>query len=275
MTIKLRLIALILTGFLHMPNAYAEILSAPDLQIVTEELKEADAKTLVIFDIDDTLVVGKDLALKTPYKQELISEKIDAVNNQCKSMFLTGFIWSDYQTELIDKQALSILKDLRKRKIDTIALTSGCTGRQGNAQQAENHRIQKLKKLGIDLSWSFKKAGPFTFTDLETCGKFPMYKNGVGFSCYLPKDEILSALFDELGYEPEHIIHIDDNESHLEHVEEFCTANDISYTGFHYTYAEDHVPPLNEERADFQFKMLKEKYTWYDDKKADKALALK
>lgn len=275
MTFKLRFLTLLFTVSLHVTSAYAEILSAPNLQIIAEELKDADAKTLVIFDIDDTLIVGKDLALKSPYKQELISEKIDAENSQCKSMFLTGFIWSDYQTELIEKQALSILKDLKKRKINTIALTSGCTGSQGNIKQAEIHRIQKLKKLGIDLSWSFKKAGPFTFTDLETCGKFPMYKNGVAFSCYLPKDEILYALFDELGYKPQHIIHIDDNETHLEHVEEFCSENNISYTGFHYTYVEDHAPPLNEERAEFQFEILKEKYTWYDDKKADKALALK
>jgi len=150
-------------------------------------------------------------------------------------------------------------------------LTNAWTGTFGKIASLEDWRIQELRDLGIDVSKSFDTKQPLIFPHLKSKAlkRFPIFKQGCLFTCNIAKGDILKAFLQYIGWNPHHIIFIDDKHKHLESVENFCKQAGIAFTGFHYTAVEK-MPktPLNQQIANYQFKVLEQKNRWLSDREA-------
>ena len=104
----------------------------------------------------------------------------------------------------------------------------------------------------------------------------PVFKSGIIFTSAVSKGQALRAFLHYTGISPKKIIFVDDKRTHLESVEEIATSDNISCTGIEYTAASD-IPasPLNEKRADLQYKVLEKENKWISDSEADALLAEK
>ena len=83
----------------------------------------------------------------------------------------------------------------------------------------------------------------------------------------------VSVFLQYAGIAPKKIIFVDDKRKHLESVEEIAKSHDIPFIGIEYTAAGD-IPasPLNEKRADLQYKVLEKEKKWISDSEADALL---
>lgn len=191
-----------------------------------------NAHTLMIFDIDDTLIRMCDhQASGTWYR-----EAHDTLTAQGKSAEEAKFILFQthisalYRTpvELVNKKISEHINTLSKNKVTTICLTA----REGRCLLYAT--LRHLNDAQI------------TFTQTEECLKktifFPemadydiIYSSGILFTGGANKGDVLTLFFKKTGYLPEHIIFVDDSLANVEAVSASARKMGIAFDGFHFT----------------------------------------
>jgi hypothetical protein len=157
-------------------------------------------------------------------------------------------------------------------------LTNAWTGAFGKIASLEDWRIQEIRDLGIDVSKSFDTKQPLIFHHLKSKDpkRFPIFKQGCLFTCNIAKGDVLKAFLQYTGWTPHRIIFIDDKRKYLESVENFCKQAGVAFTGFHYTaVAKMPKAHLNQQIANYQFKVLEQKNKWMSDRKASSLINIK
>lgn len=249
-----------------------------NLDPIFQEAQTAEDKTLFVFDVDDVLVVPRDQILLVTYEKEAVDYANQYRKNYSKKK--CHHLWSiarkGLNPRLIDPNILELLALLHQKHIKAIALTNAGTGKMGTIQYLEELRIQELQSLGIDFGPAFAIKKYIKFYSLRSQAdknRIPMYKQGVLFTCNVPKGKVLEAFLKRIKWRPSKIIFTDDKMKNLQSVQNFCQQAHIPFRGFHYTgVAAMPVELLNKKRADLQFKTLAEQQKWLSDAEADKVL---
>lgn len=228
---------------------------------------------LFIFDIDEVLIHAKDQVLRPPHKGRWLHDYIDSKYPPEEAKYLSGFIWSHYQVDLVDPLLPEITENLVKSDAYAIALTAGWNGSLGHTENHCDLRVNILKEHGIDFSKSFDIEKELFFEDLTYCGKTASFKDGVTFACMMPKHLVLDALLKEIDFSPAEIHFIDDHLPNLKGMENYCLEQGLDFYGYHYIGVEDkETEPLNEERAHLQYQTVLTTKKWLSDDEADEIL---
>lgn len=253
----------------------AEIVQTSNLEPIIDIIQKSDENTLVVFDVDEVLVAANDQILQLAHKKELskIIANLSQKYPQKKIEHLTSIVFLQYQKSLVDLKIREVFNLLKNKNIKFIALTAAPTGKLGQIQSLEDWRLGDLQKFGFDFSHSFPEIQPTTFKDLPSLKnpkQFCTYKDGILFTCDVPKGTVLKAFLALTNYQFKKIIFVDDLRHNLESVEKVCEETGVACHNFEYTAVQASSAPLNKKRAEAQINALLEKGEWLTDAQADK-----
>jgi hypothetical protein len=239
-----------------------------------------DKQTLVVFDVDEVLTApNASSGMFTTHRNEygnLIKEfKKKYPKYASDYEMYSSIIFKSQQEVIIDKDTLSLLKNLKSKNIKTIACSTWPSGPQGVIPNMASHRYDVLRALKITFDWSFsndvfylnQKLYPKTNNEKV---KKPLYYKGV--ICTDGEDKGMSLLrfFRHKKYYPKTIIFFDDSLNKIKDVQQMCKENNINFYGYHYTNRLD--THWNETLVRFKIKKLIEDKTWFkNDEQALKA----
>lgn len=228
-------------------------------------------KTLVIFDVDETLITPADILLKPiggSFKEwgKLKPDEPDQFQNYLSIMLAsTNYV-------LVDNEAPNVIQSLSQKGMFAMGLTACSTGAVGVIESMEQWRIDQLNALGIDFSLFFDEE--FIFSELVAkTSRSPIFKNGILFTGDFQaahqstKGQLFNVFLDLINWKPEQIVFIDDDKKHLE------AMNPRGIPLQRYLIAKP-SPRLDEKIAQFQLQTLIESDKWISDKEAKKLLDL-
>lgn len=239
------------------------------------DLDKVDQQTLVVFDVDETLIKPTDAALQFLWKPAVFSKAdvqwmtrlraklrsyLTAAYSSCpdqafKKAWSQQLLKSSYVP--IEPITVETIKKLQKRGIKVIALTACRAGRRGDIPALQQWRFDELKKLGIDFSdaFSFKEKW---FDELPLNeGYHPMYYQGILMATYtIPKGRVLASFLDYCGWVPKKILFFDDRKDYVESVVQAMRERGISCRGYWYCAAIHQKAKLNRSLVQVQFDYL-------------------
>jgi hypothetical protein len=238
-----------------------------------EELLNADGQTLVVFDIDGTLIDSFESGLfilydprKVPPGDRAFMEKVKGeleaygkkIGVDRKRDMINSFLTLKTKKELVEPIIPELIRRLQARKIPTVALTGCPAGSFGTVPCGRTLRYSSLRRFGIDFSLSFPQE-QMIFTALKAYnGDYPMFYKGILLANWKnKKGPLLGAFLDRIGWRPKKVILFDDLSNHLESVLEEMNRRDIPFRGYWYLGAQQHqFPAFNRKIAEVQLEHL-------------------
>jgi phosphoglycolate phosphatase-like HAD superfamily hydrolase len=197
-----------------------------------EILSHANADTLILLDIDDTILIAPQM-LGTDewlYHQTQEREKIGISSPDAfiKSLAEWEAIRHITAMELVEPGINAVIHSLQALGFPVMGLT---TQSITLAIRTAHH----LKEHQLDLSLS----APFSENHcLKINRRNVFYIDGILFTSGASKAESLFALCDKIGYFPKRILLIDDKGSHLKDMERAAEARQIEFVGLRYAYSD-------------------------------------
>ncbi|MGI4776184.1 MAG: DUF2608 domain-containing protein [Janthinobacterium lividum] len=257
--------------------AYGEVFETNSLIEFEKAAETADKDSLIIFDVQEVLMIANDQILTPLYREDykVLRDKLIANHNSRQQEDLFSIILKEYQTIIVDSSLLKTLDILKSKRVKTIALTSGYTGKYGVIKSREDLRLERLKKIGIDFSDSFPLKRSKIALKLKGASKLhsPIYKDGIIFTTRLSKGEVLKSFLERIKFKPKKIIFVDNKLKNIKSVESYCEEQGIIFTGFFYNFIRSKPKvPLNRAIAEYQFKILQQNHRWISDQEASSEL---
>lgn len=260
------LFALFILSFSFLQGVILEVDNLSQFEI---ESRKLDRSTLVLFDIDYTLITPKDHSLK-PCGAYLRKRHLHVLEPKRRE-WLQSILGLEGDEELMDPIFPDLIKQMQNDHIPVIAFTALETGIYGKMDCIEDWRLNRLKNLNMDFSPTFSNITPFTLTEANSYnGYYPLFKNGVLFTNREPKGKIITIFLKKMGWSPNKILFMDDSIEQLKSVESAANALDIEFIGFHYIASKTRPCKFDEKLGEFQFQYLVEKETWLSDNEARK-----
>jgi FMN phosphatase YigB (HAD superfamily) len=271
--LKLFHILLLSLVFLGTPCC-AKTIKTNDIHRIQTEINQANPETLVIFDVDDVLMTGKDQILQPVNHKfaEKLEEGLESRHSENEAQKLWSIIWLARLEKPVDPQMSPLIEALQEKGIRVLALTNAWTGPFGNISSLENWRVKELNSLGYHFEKSWPQLQTKVFMRLTTKDpqRFPTFIDGILLTCGVPKGEVLQAFLAYAGLAPQKIIFIDDKRKNLESVEKTAESLSIPFVGIEYTAVKDaKEEPLDKARAEFQFEVLEKEQKWLSDQEAE------
>jgi len=258
----------------------AQIIDAPNLDAFEIALKDVDQTSLVLFDVDETLVQPKDLILRLgareswdQYAQETLHNPEVVHPEEFNEEYFLGQMLASIGFEVVDPKIVSIVQALQKQQIPTIAFTKMLTGSLGMIPSLEDWRLAHLKKHQLDFSSAFPQFPNLKLNVFEGCENSSSYKQGLLCANKQDKGPVLRAFLAQIAWTPVKVLMIDNRADYLNSVEESLQGSGINFIGFHYTAVEDNPCAINESLAKFQLMHLAKTGIWLSDEEALKKMS--
>ncbi len=247
-------------------NTQTNVITTDKMVVIEDVLKGADTETLVIFDVDDVIIMPtEEFLFKIPLRKEL-RKKIAKKYSKNEQKYIFSNFFEKRNVELVDPQILEVLIDLKLRNIPTVALTGWWTGEFGRIVRMEELRFRGLNQIGltfIDIS-PFKEE--MCFPKFETENGVPMIKQGIILTALSDKGTILKEAIYQNNLSFKEVIFIDDDLEYLISVSKVCDELGIDFRGIHYTKANTRsVPTLDTNRESLRFEILEKEHIWLLD----------
>jgi hypothetical protein len=249
--------------------------SSAKTNTIREIVNEADEQTLVIWDVDGVLLIGKDRIFHSEniysgLNQKYVEYIVDKhkLTPEQSDEFLSHLLLQR-PIELVDKALPSIMHELKNRHIKAIALTQFATGPLGDIKSVADWRIDELNKLGIKFDFAFDDLIQIELDKLTKLkGYHPLYKHGVLFTERHTKGDVLGAFLDMIQWKPNKVIFIDDKLEYLENVQAELKPRNIDFIGVHYTVALDFPYEIDDRMVKFQYEYAMQNGIWLNDQAA-------
>jgi hypothetical protein len=234
-----------------------------NLAPLKKALEEAKQNTLVIFDVDEVLIIPTDeFRLTHPYRKILVKnlqERLPYSNRE----LLFSIILNQCDYRLVDPYILTILAIIKNHRIPAIALTKSFVGNLGIVESVSDKMIASLKKLQINFEELSPIKEEIPIPEMVKQGKSPLFKEGILMTAKLDKGEALNYLLQKANYYPSEILFIDNDISNLLSIQRICDNLLINFQGFEYrgaTYIPE--PTLNEAEEKLRFEILEKEHRW-------------
>lgn len=255
-------------------QASAIIVEAPNLERFENEIQNVDEHSLVLFDVDDTLLISKDLVLRRSSREiwnkcrkEILCNPALVSQEKNANGFLIGQIFSKMEYEVVDPKVIDIIDSLQKKGIRTIALTNMATGKIGTINAMEDWRVDHLKKHNIDFSLAFPQFKEVSFK-VDQSEKFAIFKQGLLCTNAQEKGPVLAAFLETIEWRPSKVLLIDNDLDYLKSVEAALGNLGIEFIGFHYTEMKRRACVVDEDLAKYQIAHLAKTDEWLSDSEA-------
>lgn len=223
-------------------------LSAVIVEIATiqDVNQHVDQGTLVVFDIDNTLMeCSQTLGSDQWFCAQISHLEKEGWNHQQALVHVLD-IWTKIQQQtglrLVEAHAAQVVHNLQQAGYPVIALTT----RSMNVAEATK---KNLYASGIDL----RPTAPIKENViLEHDEEKTEYQEGILFTNNGHKGKALWAYLQQAGINPRKIVFINDKHSHLLPVEEIANLKGVEFIGLRYGGADARVRSFRKEIADIQ-----------------------
>ena len=224
-------------------TSYAQIIEIAHFREVESYI---DPGTLVILDIDDTLLIPEQMLGCDEWFMSCLSQKQKEGASASVALEKTLAEWEAVRhitkMQLCEAGTAEIVEKMQQDYC-VMALTT-----QGLAL-ATRTCIQ-LKENGIDMSRSAPSSqDQYHLID----GHGVLYRQGILFTSGQKKGRSLFAVCDTLNYRPSKIVFVNDKASHLADVEDEADIRGIEFIGLRYAYSDARKQKYSDEIADYQF----------------------
>ncbi|MDQ5940994.1 MAG: hypothetical protein QG632_720 [Candidatus Dependentiae bacterium] len=282
-------------AFFTCPYHMEQIYSYRDPRCL-EALQALDQQSLVLFDIDDTLVYAPDV-LANVRKADLdwrffvrLFWRFPHLYKRSAREEVASRMLLQAPRALIEKEAAELINSLKNRHIPVLSLTNLPTGALGTIPCAEEWCYELLKSLGITFSSTRADTrfttvrdhprAPINETGLDlNIRNMPRYRDNYprlykGLICtnQTHKGLVLSAFLDHAQSAPSLIVFFDDTASALQEVGEICAHRGIPCKLFLYRGAEYLGQTFCQTRALNQLSRLIRTGVWVGDAETDATL---
>jgi len=253
---------------------------------VQDTLSKADASTLIVLEINDTLLTYQDQQLRKKFREsefiQQLEDKYEALirqhkNAQSYERLLRGIILKTAKKRLIEPNAVEQIKQARDKGAKVILLTHTTVAPFGEGKHCvipnvPEWRFAELLSFGIDLSSSFPES-QIIFDQLpKYLGYHPVFYKGILFANTVLKGRMLGAFLDKVGWKPSMVIFFDANRDQVQDVAKEMKKRRISYRGYYYKGEAKLPGQLDEEIAAMQQYYLFKHEKWLDDGQAKKKI---
>lgn len=260
----------------------AEIVKLDRLQSLEEVAAPLDEDTLLILDVDYTLIVGCDAIWHLKGREVRYKVRTEIFENPALLLFdlyPEGYLHSrmikalETHSMLVDPASPQLIRDLQKRGVPVIAFTASVGGPLGEIKSLADLRCGQLKAFGFSFETTFPDLGSIEFSKHPGKEFPPLFHQGVLFASNHTKGEVLPHLLSQLSWHPHRVVMVDDRLEQLQSIEKALEGTGIEFVGLHYRAAEELPYHVDEELGRFQFHHLAETGEWLHDDEARAYLA--
>lgn len=236
-----------------------EILVTSDFSHIEEEIEKLDSHSLVLFDVDGTLIVPDDAILQ-PKAKNLFKELI--AGHSDRDLFRDIRLQAPHS--LVNFNSIALVQRLQEKKIPALAFTAA-PAKIRTSEHPGDWRVDELKQHGFDFTSAFPNCHFLEIPKSNDQQHFPLFKSGVLFSSFHPKGDILVAFLQILELVPTKVIFVDDELEHVQSVVTSLEKHGIACVGIHYTAANEFLYELDPEQARFQVNYFIKHDVWLSD----------
>jgi hypothetical protein len=228
--------------------AFFAVLAGVPLQRMREIMPHVDRNTLVVFDIDNTVLepmqtLGSDQWFYHLLQKVKAEEKLDDERAIDRAMEIWNAVQQDTQVRAVEPETPALIRELQQKGIATFALT---------ARTLDSAEVTKkqLRSIGVDFA-----ARPLHPSDLDfTLASPARFTAGILFAGEKnAKGDVLLAFLAKVGLRPKRVLFIDDKEKNVVSVERSLTSAAIPHVVFRYGAADPRVSRFRADVADMQY----------------------
>lgn len=244
-----------------------------DFSLIIEEVEKLDSQALVVFDVDETLIIPKDRILRPCGEQYLhtLAARFGKDLSEEQHKELRSITLLQREIAYTDSSVPLLFQKMKEKNIPSIALTAMPPGKYGVIPSLEEWREEELKRSGIDFTLHSPYKNNLNFTEFGE--KTPLiFHRGILCSADYPKGPALKAFLEKTNIRPSRVIFVEDKKSNLVSVENELKNMGVSYLGFHYVGAMKFNEEVSEELAQCQLKHLVMNKKWLSDREAKEVL---
>lgn len=223
----------------------AQIIESSDIRDVLKYVHQKNKKTLIVFDIDNTLACTKRVLGSDQWFSYLFSKKLNegmAVQDALDEVLPIYYaVHCAMPLVPVDPAAPALIKQLQEEHQPVMALTT-------RSVPLVTRTIEQLAGLFIDFSRNALYPHAIAFeTKLPSC-----YKNGIIFSSDNNKGMLLLQFLTDAGLAFDQIVYVDDKLKHVNAVDTELKRAGISCIGIRYGYQDEHVAHFDSRVAEKQ-----------------------
>lgn len=227
----------ILYIFSNLNGEAMNIIATEKIADVFELFSGIDNNTLVIFDVDSTLLVSADKYLRrSAFKKFKIEyeQYTNKLTEEERSLILHLLVMES-PSQLMESDFIKLLNYIERKRSCTLACTAARFHHIGTIFFPE-FRFTELKSLGIDFSKSYSGQRKFTTDSLTKQNEAGIDRGIVYTGHFLKKGFFVEEIISLIGFMPNKIIIIDDKKNNLESFYFTLQAKypAIEFLGIHY-----------------------------------------
>jgi hypothetical protein len=215
-----------------------------ELPSLSELEQYVNNETLLLFDIDNTLMRPKQMLGSDEWFTFYLNKKIAEYNDRQKALKEALSLWGAIQTvtsvQYVEPCTQTVIESLRKKNISIMVLTQ-------RKQNFATLSIQQLRSLQLDFS---KTAPVKTFFELK---EMPLvkYEEGALFCDEYHKGESFLCFLRQNALHPKRVVFVDDKRFQLEQLN-VLESEGIEYFGLRYggadVYVREFDPAVTEQQ---------------------------
>ena len=247
-------------------KSHAEIIEVQNAKEILKYTTDLTQNDLISFDVKNVLFEPKDLMLRPNNRKELKDYflQLEQELGKEEASRLDSILTASYEPILVDDDMPFVVRELQKRGVRVIALTSGRIGKHFGIESREDLRITRLKRLGFDFSTTFPNFPEIRFYDQDKETHFT-FKSGILFTARVSKGKVIPVFLNSTKFKPLKIVHVDNVMKKLIAVRDFCAKNNIEFLGLHFTKSYLKDTKIDKALSDKKFEILKKEKRWSSD----------
>jgi hypothetical protein len=221
----------------------AEILPCNHIEEILPHVKY---KSLVIFDLDNTLIRPAQVLGANEWGEYKIQQfKNEGLPTEAATKkMLQAWLKIITQTSVItlEPSTVKVFQEIQKKGNRMMGLTI-------RHWDLSLWTLEQLDSVHISFQPNALNEKTLLFNKL-------LLRDGILFTTGAPKGESLMAFFKEVSQSPEHVVMIDDSLKHLQSVEKVLQEKKIPFIGLHYQFPEKFVKQFSPILANIEEKHM-------------------
>ncbi len=218
-----------------------------DTKKITDVLKYVNKKTLVIFDVDNTLIETVQSFGSSSWFDHTVGrfQKIgfDPIQSVKKTYAILDPITKFIACKTVELDTLDVINTLRYKKIRTMGATMRWLG--------------IVKKTCIQLhSVNICFDRNTIYHDDVIFDSVSGFTHGILFSAFKGKGECLLKFFKHINYVPDNVVFIDDHYEYVKNVFDAFKSINIPCVGVRYGAADEGVLTFDPEKSEMEVKQV-------------------